>query len=275
MEESFLGELFKDHKATEHIPSPKQVCKVVEKLLQLLFPELSDTRFNSQRELTLHFQELKLELYEVLSLLSHRLPDSAEHIESAFIHALPGIRELLLADADAITAGDPAATCRTEVIRTYPGFLAIAVYRLAHELHKLGVPLIPRILTEHAHSKTGIDIHPGARIGRNFFIDHGTGVVIGETTDIGDGVKVYQGVTLGALSVSKEMTHVKRHPTIGDRVIIYSGATILGGETHIGHDTIVGGNVWITKSVPPFSRLYHQAQIKYANDSELSSVPKV
>jgi len=273
MEALFLAELFKDHKATEHIPPPRKVCNVIDQLLQLLFPALTDQRFATQRELELSFQSLKLELNEVLTLLAHRLPDSPEAIEAAFINKLPAIREWLLSDAQAIADGDPAATCRAEVIRTYPGFLAIAVYRLAHELHKLGVPLIPRMLTEHAHSKTGIDIHPGAIIGRNFFIDHGTGVVIGETTHIGHGVKIYQGVTLGALSVSKDMTHVKRHPTIEDRVIIYSGATILGGDTIIGHDSIIGGNVWVTKSVAPHSRLYHQAQVKYTTDPQITPVP--
>ncbi len=167
------------------------------------------------------------------------------------------VHELLLKDADAILHGDPAAVSATEVIRTYPGFYAIAVYRLAHEFYQLDVPLVPRILTEHAHSRTGIDIHPGASIGERFCIDHGTGVVIGETVVIGDEVKIYQGVTLGALSVRKELAQTKRHPTLQDRVVVYSGATILGGQTVIGHDSIIGGNVWLTKSVPPFSKVYY------------------
>ena len=266
MEESFLSDLYTAHKDAESLPPPKQICSVIQQILPILFPELSDRQYSSSRELTLHYQKIRLELNEVLTLMKDRLKQSPEHIEWAFIEQLPQIRNMLLADAQIITDEDPAATCRSEVIRTYPGFLAIAVYRLAHALYKLEVPLIPRILTEHAHSKTGIDIHPGAQIGESFFIDHGTGVVIGQTTIIGAKVKVYQGVTLGAMRIDKNLHNTKRHPTIEDRVTIYSGATILGGETIIGHDSIIGGNVWITESVAPHSRLYHKAQVKYAND---------
>ena len=161
------------------------------------------------------------------------MPAGAEDLEAAFLDELPRNYELLQMDADAIMAGDPAAVSRTEVIRTYPGFRAIAVFRLANTFHRLGVPLIPRILTEHVHGVTGIDIHPGATVGERFCIDHGTGIVIGETVEIGNNVKIYQGVTLGALSVRKEYAKTKRHPTIEDNVVIYSGATILGGETII------------------------------------------
>ena len=266
MEESFLSDLYAAHNTAEALPPPNQICSVIQQILPLLFPELSDRDYASKRELALHYQEIRLELNEILTLISDRLVQSPEEIEAAFMEQLPSIRTLLLADAQIITDEDPAATSRSEVIRTYPGFLAIAVYRLAHALYKLEVPLIPRILTEHAHSKTGIDIHPGAQIGESFFIDHGTGVVIGQTTIIGNKVKVYQGVTLGAMRLSKAMHNTKRHPTIEDRVTIYSGATILGGDTIIGHDSIIGGNVWITESVAPHSRLYHKAQVKYAND---------
>ena len=145
----------------------------------------------------------------------------------------------------------PAAKSREEVIRTYPGFYAVAAYRIAHQLHLLGIQGIPRIITEHAHSKTGIDIHPGAKIGNHFCIDHGTGVVIGETSVIGNHVKIYQGVTLGALSVNKEDATKKRHPTLEDNVVVYAGATILGGGTVIGRGSVIGGNVWLTESVPP------------------------
>lgn len=165
-----------------------------------------------------------------------------------------------------MVAGDPAATTSYEVIRTYPGFYALAFYRLAYGLHQEKVPLIPRILTEYAHSKTGIDIHPGASIGRYFFMDHGTGIVIGETTVIGERVKLYQGVTLGALSVDKSMASTKRHPTIEDGVVIYSGATILGGETVVGKDSIIGGNVWLTRSVPANTKIYHQENVKVIQD---------
>jgi serine O-acetyltransferase len=162
--------------------------------------------------------------------------------------------------------GDPAATTDFEVIRTYPGFYALAFYRLAHGLYELQIPLIPRILTEYAHSKTGIDIHPGATIGNYFFMDHGTGIVIGETCEIGERVKIYQGVTLGALSVDKSMASTKRHPTIEDGVVIYSGATILGGETVVGENSIIGGNVWLTRSTAPNTKIYHQENVKVIND---------
>jgi serine O-acetyltransferase len=158
--------------------------------------------------------------------------------------------------------GDPAAYNKDEIIYSYPGLYAILVNRLAHELFLLGVPLIPRVMTEHAHSKTGIDIHPGATIGKYFFIDHGTGIVIGETTEIGDNVKIYQGVTLGALSTrgGQSLRNKKRHPTIEDNVTIYSNASVLGGDTVIGHDSIIGGSTFITESVPPESRIYYDVK---------------
>jgi serine O-acetyltransferase len=174
---------------------------------------------------------------------------------------VPAIYESLVKDAQLFVDFDPAARSRESVILYYPGFYAISVYRLAHELYKLKVPYLPRIISEFAHSKTGIDIHPGADIGEHFFIDHGTGIVIGETTNIGNNVKIYQGVTLGAASVDKSMKGTKRHPTLQDNVIVYSGSTILGGSTVIGHDTVVGGNVWLTKSVPAFSVVYHESQV--------------
>lgn len=262
MEEKFIESLFQNHKSAPSLPSPVAVCKVIDGLLKILFPELSNRKFESLREFKQHFNAIKLDLHQVLIILQDQLNESAEDIEKQFFHQLPAIRETLLKDAQAILNGDPAAKSLPEVIRTYPGFFAIAVYRIAHAFYELQVPLMPRILTEYAHGKTGIDIHPGAKIGENFFIDHGTGVVIGETVVIGANVKIYQGVTLGALSVNKNLAEIKRHPTIGDRVIIYSGATILGGKTVIGHDSVVGGNVWVTKSVPPHSQLYHQGLIK-------------
>jgi len=179
-----------------------------------------------------------------------------------FFSNTPELYRILNTDIEALLAGDPAARTRFEIIRAYPGFYAISFYRIAHALFDLNIPLLPRIITEYAHSKTGIDIHPAAEIGEHFFIDHGTGIVIGETTIIGDHVKLYQGVTLGALSVDKAMASVKRHPTVEDHVIIYSGATILGGETIIGHNSIIGGNVWLTKSVPSCSTVYHRPDIE-------------
>ena len=175
----------------------------------------------------------------------------AQKTVEALIAAIPDLRAKIQKDAAAITAGDPAARSLGEVILSYPGLEAIIVYRIAHFLYKNGVPTIPRIMTEHTHGKTGIDIHPGAEIGESFFIDHGTGIVIGETTVIGKNVKLYQGVTLGALSLQKELQNKKRHPTIEDDVIIYSNATILGGETVIGKGSVIAGNSWIIESVPP------------------------
>jgi serine O-acetyltransferase len=181
---------------------------------------------------------------------------AAELIVDEFFDELPAIRHALILDMKAALKGDPAAKSEAEVILSYPGFEAIMVHRLAHFFWKCQVPLIPRMMSEQVHSRTGIDIHPGAEIGESFFIDHGTGVVIGETTVIGKDVKLYQGVTLGALSVKKELADKKRHPTLEDNVTIYSGATILGGETVIGRNSVIGGNVWLTHPVPPDSTVY-------------------
>ena len=188
--------------------------------------------------------------------LVYKEPDEATEIVEALINSLPDILEVLKTDIQAGYDGDPAAKSLDEVIMTYPAFIAIFTYRIAHRLYELGVPLIPRVMTEQAHEVTGIDIHPGAEIGRYFFIDHGTGVVIGETTTIGEHVKLYQHVTLGAKSfpVGPDGTPVKgikRHPDLGDRVVVYAGATILGGDTRIGDDCVVGGNVWLTHSLDP------------------------
>ncbi len=182
---------------------------------------------------------------------------AAQHISLAFFRKIPDIRQALELDLDAAYDGDPAASSKEEIVFAYPGLTAITVSRLAHELYLLGVPLIPRIMTEYAHSLTGIDIHPGASLGRYFFIDHGTGIVIGETTEIGDNVKIYQGVTLGALSTrgGQSLRGKKRHPTIEDNVTIYSGASVFGGETVIGEGTVIGSNAFIVSSVPPGSRI--------------------
>jgi len=182
----------------------------------------------------------------------------AERIVEELFSKLPNIREPLKKDVQAAYDGDPAAMSFAEIILSYPGLRAITIYRIAHELYLLNVPLLPRMMTEHAHSETGIDIHPGATIGKSFFIDHGTGVVIGETCQIGDRVKIYQGVTLGAKSFpldenGKPIKGIKRHPNIEDDAIIYAGATILGGETTIGKSSVIGGNVWVTESIPPYS----------------------
>lgn len=258
MNRSFIRTLFQSHQNATAIPSPALICNWLDGLLQLLFPELSDQRFLNEREFEQAFENSRLKLFTILNTFQAHLPVPPTEIEHHFMDSLPHIHASLVSDAQAILKGDPAAVDYTEVVRTYPGFLAIAVFRLAHLFYEMQVPLIPRVLTEDAHARTGIDIHPGATIGERFCIDHGTGVVIGETVEIGNDVKVYQGVTLGALSVRKEMARVKRHPTIQDRVVIYAGATILGGETVIGHDSIIGGNTWITESVPPESRVYYR-----------------
>ena len=201
----------------------------------------------------------------ILHETSYLMPEAdAVNAVDAFIARLPAVRKVLETDVQAAYEGDPAATSRMEVVMAYPGMYAVTVHRLAHELYLLKVPILPRVMTEIAHSRTGIDIHPGATIGEGFFIDHGTGVVIGETTVIGRNVKLYQGVTLGALSFPKDektgmlMKGHKRHPNVEDNVVIYAGATILGGDTVIGHDSEIGGNVWLMESIPPHSRVYNK-----------------
>ena len=205
--------------------------------------------------------EIAADLEREIALLPTERP--AKDIVADFIARLPEVKRIVETDVTAAYEGDPAATSRMEVVMAYPGLFAVTVHRLAHELYKLKVPIIPRIMSELAHSKTGIDIHPGATIGERFFIDHGTGVVIGETTVIGRNVRLYQGVTLGGLSFSKDSSGVlvkglKRHPNLEDNVVVYANATILGGETTIGHDSEIGGNVWLKDSVPPFSRVYNK-----------------
>ena len=205
--------------------------------------------------------EIAADLQKEIALLC---PDrDAKEIVDEFLAALPEVRRLVDTDVQAAYDGDPAATSRMEVVMAYPGLYAVTIHRLAHVLYKLKVPIIPRVMSELAHSKTGIDIHPGATIGERFFIDHGTGVVIGETTVIGRNVRLYQGVTLGGLSFEKDsngalVKGLKRHPNIEDNVVIYANATILGGDTTIGHDSEIGGNVWIKESVPPYSRVYNK-----------------
>ena len=205
--------------------------------------------------------DIAADLQKEIALLC---PDrDAKAIVDEFVAALPEVRRLVETDVDAAYDGDPAATSRMEVVMAYPGLYAVTVHRLAHVLYKLKVPILPRVMSELAHSKTGIDIHPGATIGERFFIDHGTGVVIGETTVIGRNVRLYQGVTLGGLSFAKDdngalVKGLKRHPNIEDNVVIYANATILGGDTTIGHDSEIGGSVWLIESVPPNSRVYNK-----------------
>ncbi|MEM6321670.1 MAG: serine O-acetyltransferase EpsC [Bacteroidota bacterium] len=257
-QKEFLFQLYEAHRHNKAMPSPEVICNLITGLLQILFPELSDKRYERMSAFEADYAAIKQQLNAILTDLNGQLNQDVQRMSDLFFQQLPNIRARLLKDANAMTSGDPAAISNAEVIRTYPGFYALAVYRLANALFHLKVPLVPRILTEHAHNRTGIDIHPGATIGDNFCIDHGTGIVIGGTAHIGNNVKIYQGVTLGALSVKKEMAATKRHPTIEDNVVIYAGATILGGRTVIGAESIIGGNVWITKSVLPKSRVYYK-----------------
>jgi serine O-acetyltransferase len=202
-------------------------------------------------------------LVENISALTDRA--TAETMVDKFISQLPELQEKLYNEAAVYYENDPAAKSIEEVILTYPGFFAQVVYRISHEFYKMNTPIIPRLFSEYAHSKVGVDINPGAQIGQAFYIDHGTGIVFGETTIIGNNVKIYQGVTLGALFVTKGLANEKRHPTIEDNVVIYAGATILGGQTVIGHDSIIGGNAWLTKSVVPYSLVQQNSEIKIHN----------
>lgn len=257
MDDTFIEHIYNSHNDCVQCPSKEDVSNFYTSLLGTLFPNYSNQTYESLNKFNLHILNLREELYEILytQLLNSDL--DAHVATKAFFDAIPGIYEKLQQDIIAMFDGDPAATSTDEVVRSYPGFYAIAAYRLAHELAKSGVQIIPRMFTEHAHSVTGIDIHPNAEIGNHFCIDHGTGIVIGETTSIGNHVKIYQGVTLGALSVKKEDAKTKRHPTIEDHVVIYSGATILGGKTIIGEKSIIGGNVWITESVSANTKVYY------------------
>jgi len=243
---------------------------LIKDLLQLLFPHFSEQTYFNEEEIASKINLLKRNLKTILLSLNNGIESRFEKIADDFFYQLPNIHNNLWIDAKAIHEGDPASESIDEVILAYPGFLAIAIYRLAHELYLLDVTILPRIFTEYAHQITGIDIHPGAKIGKSFFIDHGTGIVIGETSVIGNNVKIYQGVTLGALSVDKKFATIKRHPTIEDNVIIYSNSVILGGETIIGENSIIGGNTWITKSIPPDSVVYNKNEIILKNEKQSS-----
>jgi serine O-acetyltransferase len=263
--ESLINKITQSHRDCPESPSPQSVKLFFDDLLGLLFPDFALEVLYEQERVIEHLNDMHRRLTKILKRNPNLYTGTAENISKDFFIQLDLVYDLIQGDVDAMYTGDPAAKSRTEVIRCYPGFFAIAAYRVAHLLHTLGVSLIPRMLTEYAHSKTGVDIHPSAKIGHHFCLDHGTGVVIGETTIIGDHVKIYQGVTLGALSVEKEDADKKRHPTIGDHVVIYAGATILGGKTKVGDYSIVGGNVWLTKSIPAKSKIYYQAKLYNAS----------
>jgi len=256
MDEKFLNKIYAAHESCNNCPRSEEVAYFFEQLLGLLFPNFASEPVKSKESLNLGFAELKSDFENLLREVND---EERKTKVNAFFDTIPALYDSLLKDVQATYEGDPAARSTDEVIRSYPGFYAISAYRIAHELQKLNINNIPRAVTEYAHSKTGIDIHPSAQIGTYFCIDHGTGVVIGESTVIGDHVKIYQGVTLGALSVDKKDSDKKRHPTLENNVVIYAGATILGGETVIGEGSVIGGNVWLTRSVEPNSKVYYQA----------------
>ncbi|MBK1441720.1 serine acetyltransferase [Parapedobacter sp. ISTM3] len=262
MNDEFFKQLYHKQQDIADVPPNGAIAAWALSLLDLLFPERQTHPDRTIAQIREQFAQSERTLIAILNRTKACQDCNNGLVAQQFYSAIPELYRVMYSDASAIYEGDPAAVSEFEVIRTYPGFLAIALYRVAHTLMNLSVPLLPRILTEYAHSQTGIDIHPAAVIGEYFCIDHGTGVVIGETAVIGDKVKIYQGVTLGAMSVEKLLANTKRHPTIEDRVIIYAGATILGGDTVIGHDSIIGGNVWLTSSIPPYSTVYHQPTVK-------------
>ncbi len=269
-------------------PSHQAVVKIIDQIRRILFPGYfsraiinpANLEYLVGQEVTALFEHLSEQINLAIQHDCFRFNQPCSHCNERghelalnFIRTMPAIQAVLIKDIDAALIGDPAAKGYDEVIFSYPGLLAITVFRAAHELHKLKVPVIPRIMTEHAHSLTGIDIHPGATIGESFFTDHGTGVVVGETTEIGNRVRLYQGVTLGALSLPRDAgdryRNIKRHPTIEDDVIIYANTTILGGETVIGARSVIGGNIWITESVPPDTKvLLKRPQLIYSGNGK-------
>lgn len=271
---NFIKQLLQNNAKIGNLPDKDLAHQFIDDIFGFLF--IPKTGVNQKES------DLEKGLYALKSHLATLIYDvvndgaKSQAAADSFFEALPDVYAALQKDAAAFIANDPAALNISEVLQAYPGFYAIAVYRISNQLWKQGIRALPRIFTEYAHSRTGVDIHPGATIGNNFFIDHGTGVVIGETTIIGKDVKVYQGVTIGALNSAKGKKKIKRHPTIEDNVIIYSGATILGGDTVIGRDSVIGGNAWITFSVPANSLVYNQSEI--ANKESFShkdSVSKI
>jgi len=264
----FLNKLNKNnHHLSTNFPTKVLTQSFVDQLANMLFPFNMEI-YSSIQELKTQWNNIQQLFKELLKPLESSLSYSINEISDLYFEDITTIYDDLLLDANTILEFDPAAHSIEEVILAYPGFRAIMVYRITHPLFNLNIPILPRLFSEYAHSQTGIDIHPGAQIGKSFFIDHGTGIVIGETTVIGNNVKIYQGVTLGALSVRKDKAKTKRHPTIEDNVIIYSGSTILGGDTTIGHDSIIGGNVWLTESIEPYSVVYHKSEIHIRNKSK-------
>lgn len=267
-------------------PQKEIIIEMVEKIRNIVFPGYFKNRtyrvYTVRNNTTMLLEDVLFNLIRQISIVLRYVPEyeksdektisnEAEKLALKFLKTIPKIREYADTDVQAAFNGDPAAFNKDEIIISYPGLFAVLVNRIAHELYLLNIPLIPRIMTEYAHSATGIDIHPGATIGKYFFIDHGTGIVIGETTIIGDNVKIYQGVTLGALSTrgGQSLKNKKRHPTIEDNVTIYSGASILGGETVVGKNVVVGGNAFITRSIPEGAKVSIKNQeLRYNYDEQ-------
>ena len=278
------GRTIDEVKTFDH-PDKEAVIEIISKLRKIIYPGYFRNKsykvYTVRNNISMLLEDVIYHLIKQITIVLDYDPEfensdidtkseKAEEITFAFLKKIPKIREYIETDVQAAFDGDPAAYNKDEIIFSYPGLFAVLVNRIAHELYLLGVPLIPRIMTEYAHSETGIDIHPGATIGKYFFIDHGTGIVIGETTVIGDHVKIYQGVTLGALSTrgGQKLKQKKRHPTIHDNVTIYSGASILGGETIVGKDVVVGGNAFITKSIPDGAKVSIKNQeLRYNYDA--------
>jgi serine O-acetyltransferase len=273
---SYLSKVMEELQASRNsseydMPSRDLAQRFVEEAMNTLFP-IRARRSNSSCEQEALLYQLESLLKLLLLPVKDELNEPLEKITHDFMKSLPKTYRDLLLDAEAIQNFDPAARSIGEVIIAYPGFFAILVYRLSHILYHLDVPIIPRLMSEYAHTKTGIDIHAGATIGKSFFIDHGTGVVIGESAIIKNNVKIYQGVTLGALQVKKSLAKKKRHPTVEDNVIIYSSATILGGDTIIGRNSIIGGNVWLTSSVESNSIVYHKHETRVRTNLDESKI---
>ncbi len=257
---NFIALLHSTHKAEwEATPKAQDAITWLSDLIEFLFP---NNRLHKQSTYEGILKKNQIDLENILLSYLDPATFDIEAKVNAFYESLDVLYQNLRADATKIYENDPAATSIHEVIVSYPGFYAIAVYRIAHSLSNLAIPILPRIISEHAHGKTGVDIHPNAQIGVPFFIDHATGIVIGATSVIGKNVSIYQGVTLGALQVSKELSETKRHPTVEDDVIIYARTTILGGKTIIGHHSIIGGSVFLTKSVEPYSHVFNTHQLR-------------
>ena len=266
-------------------PDKEVITDVIQKLLRIVYPgyfrERSFRMYNAKHHLSMLMEDVMYNLNRQIKLVLQNegvetAEERAQEVCLAFFEQIPTVRALVQTDVQAAYDGDPAATSKDEVIFCYPGLFAITVYRLAHVLYTLGIPMIPRIMTEYAHGVTGIDLHPGATVGDQFFIDHGTGIVIGETTVIGSHVKIYQGVTLGGLPTrgGQSLRGNKRHPTIEDNVTIYAGASVLGGETVIGRDSVIGSNAFITKSVPPCTAVSMKMQELQYKERNCEGCPK-